>query len=227
MIRLPMALRLPRHRLMFLVLWLPYIGLYQLINRFPVFAPTELPMTALDRAAPFLPELLPLYVAYIPLFWWTLARSENEVVANRIFYATHLQLLLCAAVWILFPVTMAREHFYLAASYNWADTFWRWFDAPNNCLPSLHAANGLLFIQFNWHRPARWLHTAVAIAIIVSTVLVKQHYVVDLVAGALVYAVAAAFLRRLVLVPRDPSFKRASLRFGPREVGGPKTGAVS
>ncbi len=44
-------------------------------------------------------------------------------------------------------------------------------------------------MQFNWHRPRPWLHSAVAAAIIASTVLVKQHYVVDVVGGVAVYAV--------------------------------------
>jgi len=41
-------------------------------------------------------------------------------------------------------------------------------------------------------------------AIIASTVLVKQHYVVDLFAGAVVYFAARALLDRLVLTGRDP-----------------------
>ena len=199
MIRLPLILRRPKYRATYALIWLPYIGLYQLINRFPLFEPSLLPMTPLDQAVPFLPELLPLYVAYIPFFWWTGARSEDDETATRFFYATHVQLLICASIWLLFPVTMPREMFYGASSHNWADTFWRWFDAPNNCLPSLHAANGLMFIRFNWNRQARWIHTFVALAIIASTVIVKQHYVVDLFAGAAVYAVAATFLRRLVI----------------------------
>jgi len=182
---------------MYGLLWTPYIAVYQVINRYPVFAPRELAMTWLDRAVPFVPEFLPLYVSYILFFWWTAARSEDDRTATRFFYATHFQLIVCAAVWILFPVAMPRERFYTAAAYNWADAFWRWFDAPNNCLPSLHAANCLLFVQFNWNRPSRGVHTAFALAIIASTVLVKQHYVVDLAAGFLVYAAARAFLSRL------------------------------
>ncbi len=199
MIRLPLVLRRPKYRATYALIWLPYIALYQLINRCPLFEPQVLSMTWLDRSIPFLPQLLPLYIAYIPFFWWTGARSEDDEMATRFFYATHLQLLLCATIWLVFPVTMPREAFYGAETLSWADAFWRWFDAPNNCLPSLHAANGLMFIQFNWKRPARWLHTTIALAIIASTVMVKQHYVVDLLAGGVVYLVAATFLRSLVI----------------------------
>lgn len=205
MIHLPIVLRRQASGLTYGLIWLPYIGVYQLINRFPLFEPRELAMTAVDRAVPFLPELLPLYVAYIPFYWWTVARSEDDEAASRILYATHLQLALAAVVWILWPVTMPRELFYTAASYNWADTFWRWFDAPNNCLPSLHAANCLLFIQVNWQRRWRWATTAVALAIVASTLAVKQHYAVDLLAGGLVYLVAAGVMGRCRVDGRSPA----------------------
>lgn len=94
---------------------------------------------------------------------------------------------------------MPREVFYEATTYNWADSFWRWFDAPNNCLPSLHTANALLFIEFNWKRPARGVHTAIALAIVASTVLVKQHYVLDVAAGAAVFIAARALFARITL----------------------------
>ena len=199
MIRLPLILRRPKYRLTYAVIWLPYIAFYQLINRFPVFEPHTLPTTALDDLLPFVPALLPLYVAYIPFFWWTGARSEDDETATRFFYATHLQLAVSAIVWVLFPVMMPREPFYGAAALSWVDAFWRWFDAPNNCLPSLHAANCLLFIQFNWQRRWRWLHTLLAGGIIASTVLVKQHYAIDVLAGALVYLGSVEFLKRLQL----------------------------
>jgi membrane-associated phospholipid phosphatase len=54
-----------------------------------------------------------------------------------------------------------------------------------------------LLLHFNWPRPHRWLHAAASLAIIASTVLVKQHYVVDVVGGVAVYAAARAFLSRL------------------------------
>lgn len=205
MIRLPLALRRPESRFSYGLLWFPYIAVYQIVNRFPVLPPRELAMNWVDHAVPFAPELLPLYVAYIPFFWWTGARSEDDRAATRFFYATHFQLLVCAVIWMSFPVTMPRADFYRAEAYGWADAFWRWFDAPNNCLPSLHAANGLLFVQFNWGRRWRGLHTAVAMAIVASTLLVKQHYAVDVLAGAAVYVLTATLLARVEIAEHEPA----------------------
>ncbi len=197
--RLPFAIRRQTSFLGYGPIWLPYIAVYQLTNRFPLFEPSVLPFTAVDKFVPFAPELLPIYLAYIPFFWWTVARSEDDAAATRIFYATHFQLLVAAAVWVACPVTMPRDLFYGSASYGWADAFWRWFDGPNNCLPSLHAANCLLFMQLNWRRSRRGLHTAASIAIIGSTLVVKQHYAVDLLAGAALYLATAALLARAKL----------------------------
>jgi len=197
--RLPALIRRYDNRLVYAALWLPYIGLYQLINRFPLREPMELPLTSLDRALGFYPSLLPLYLAYIPYYWYTVARSEDDVQANRILYGTHFQLLLSIAVFLLYPVRMPRALFYRPELYNWADGFWRWFDGPNNCMPSLHVSNLLLMIQFNWRRSAPGLNTAIALAIIASTVLVKQHYVADVLGGAVVYLLAAWWLSHVTI----------------------------
>ena len=46
-------------------------------------------------------------------------------------------------------------------------------------------------------------------------------------AVGLVYAVAAAFFKRLVLVPSDPPLNRESLRFEPRNERGPRAQALA
>lgn len=195
--KLPLLIRRYDWKLAYILAWGPYIAIYQITNRWSLFEPTVLPFSALDRAIPFLPELLPLYVSYIPFFYWTVVRSENDREANRIFYGTHLQLLLCVPFFIFFPVTMPRELYYGDQVYGWIDTFWRWFDSPNNCFPSLHVANCLLFIEFNWRRKLRILHTLTAVVIIGSTLAVKQHYAVDLLGGILVHLVSRSILARL------------------------------
>ena len=196
-LRLPALVAWSRYKLMYLVYWTPFIALYQLSNRWPIFTPHQLPLTQLDRLVPFVPELLPIYVGYIPLYWWTVARLENDREVNRIFYAAHFQLLMSLPFFVLFPVSMPRDLFYQPETYNWADAFWRWFDAQNNCFPSLHVSNCLLLLQFTWARRCRVLHAAACAAVIASTVLVKQHYVVDVAGGAAVYLVSRRFLHNL------------------------------
>ncbi len=195
----PAVIRYSRRKLMYLVYWAPFILVYQLVNRWPMQPPRELAVTWLDEAVPFVPPLLPVYVAYLPFYWWTVARARNDREANWLFYGAYLQLLLSLPFFLFVPVRMPLERYYAAVPHNWADALWRWFDAPNNCFPSLHVSNGLLLAQFNWARPYRAAHTVMAAAIIVSTVVVKQHYVVDMLGGIATYAVAAALLSRLTI----------------------------
>ncbi len=193
---LPPLIRRQRWALAYLIIWIPYIGIYQVVNRFPLREPIELSFSWIDAQIPFLPELLPVYVAYLPFYLWTVARSENDREANRIFYGTHLQLLISLCFFVALPVRMPRELFYGAEVYGWADSFWRWFDAPNNCFPSLHTSSCLLLMQFNWCRRHRWPSTFAGAAVIASTVLVKQHYAIDLAGGVVIYALSRWFLAR-------------------------------
>lgn len=214
--RLPPVIAHQRFKPTYLAIWMPYILAYQIVNRYPLFEPTTLPFSQLDRVIPFVPQLLPVYVGYLVYYFWTVARMENDREVNRAFYGTHLQLFLSLPVFVFFPVTMPRDLFYIGQTYNWADVFWRWFDAPNNCIPSLHAANIMLLMQLNWHLPRRWFSVATGAAIITSTVFVKQHYVVDVVAGALVYLAARGFLARLEITGVDVTgwglWRRSALR---------------
>jgi membrane-associated phospholipid phosphatase len=182
---------------MYWVYWAPFILTYQVVNRWPIVDPIELPFTWADRLIPFVSALLPVYVAYIPFYWLTVWRSQSDVELNRIFYAAHLQLLISLPFFILLPVRMPRDLFYSPAVYGWTDAFWRWFDAPNNCFPSLHVSNCLLLAQFNWSRPRAWIFVPASLTIIASTVFVKQHYAVDLLGGGAVYLLSRWFLRRL------------------------------
>jgi membrane-associated phospholipid phosphatase len=216
-LRLPAAISRSPSGLAYFVYWAPYIAAYQLTNRFPLRAPRELAFTWLDEALPFVPALLPLYVSYLPFYWWMVKRLESERELNRLFYAAHAQLFFCLSIFVIFPVRMPRELFYGAEAHGWADAFWHWFDAPNNCFPSLHVASTLLLLQFAWGLPRRWLHVAIGAGIIASTVLVKQHYVVDVLGGLAVYLATRWLLARVDIVPRSapersPVMSRASER---------------
>jgi membrane-associated phospholipid phosphatase len=200
---LPPLIRRYRWTFTYLLAWAPYIAVYQITNRWLLREPMVLPFTALDEGIPFVPALLPIYVAYIPFFLWTLGRSEDDDAANRIFYATHFELLLSVPFFVLVPVAMPRELFYGPELYGWADAFWRWFDAPHNCFPSLHTSNCLMLIHFNRTRRGRIPATLAAVAIIASTLFVKQHYAVDLLGGVLVYVAARMFLGRLEIAGVD------------------------
>lgn len=196
-LRLPILLRQPRNPLVYWLYWAPFIAAYQLANRFPLREPHTLPNTWIDQWIPFVPELLPLYVAYLPLYWWVIANLDDDRQLNRAFYATHFELLVSLVFFVLLPTRMPRELFYPPSALGWADTFWRWFDGPNACFPSLHTSNCLMLMQFSRGRRGAWVVLPLLGGVIASTVLVKQHQIVDVLGGVGVYLLARGFLARV------------------------------
>lgn len=64
--------------------------------------------------------------------------------------------------------------------------------AHRNCMPSGHTMVTLLnmMIAFRWNSRFRWVYFVIGCGIIVSTVYLRYHYVVDLLAGAIVTVLA-------------------------------------
>ncbi|MFH1154516.1 MAG: phosphatase PAP2 family protein [Pseudomonadota bacterium] len=184
-------IRKQKHFLSYYVLWLPFIAIYQVTNRFHIVEPKTLPLTWIDTAIPFIPWTIPIYVSYLVYTFVVVARSSDDNELRIIFFLTHLQLVLSALFFILFPVTFPREQFYytdpVTSLFN---SFWLMFDAPANCFPSLHTILCLTAIRHSLGKPASWLYVSWGILIIISTLTCKQHYMVDLVAGAGIYLIS-------------------------------------
>jgi len=190
-----------KHFINYYFIWAPYILTYQLTNRHLFFSPRQFDLTRLDRAIPFAPFLLPIYVSYLVYAFVAVARSKDDRELNELFYVTHFQLFICALFFIFFPVTFPRQEYYTDGYIpGLFMNFWEWFDAPNNCFPSLHTANSALAIHYSLGKPYQWAFVAWGFLIICTTVLCKQHYVIDIAAGLAVYF-ASIKMRDIVLLP--------------------------
>ncbi|MFV8754716.1 phosphatase PAP2 family protein [Nannocystaceae bacterium ST9] len=154
---------------------------------------TVLPLTALDRAVPFVPWTVWLYgtITWVSLAAWLSVPSRAD--AARMLSAIVLASMSCCAVFLLFPTTFPRELYPLvgpdSATLRELARL-READSPSNCLPSLHVALAWA-IALTWasareHRGLRAIAVVWALAISVTTVTTKQHFVVDVPAGAAV-----------------------------------------
>lgn len=179
-----------------------------------------LPMTAIDEAIPFVPWTIWIYgtATWACFLAWAIVPSRLE--ARRLWASIALAAIGCCTIFILFPTTYPRSAFPTpddgtATALELADL--RAADTAANCLPSLHVAlaavMALCGLSFRFERPM--VRRAIALlciawgtAVAISTLTVKQHYLVDVPSGALVGALAVWIARRALVDDRPPVWAR-------------------
>lgn len=165
---------------------------YFAVLRQPSAAPTLMPVTALDAAIPFAPAAFPVYAslwAYVSLPP-ALMRGFRALALFGAWIAALC--LFCLALFWLWPTAIPP------ADIDWAlhpeMAFLKGLDASGNACPSLHVASAVFSAVWlarvfrNLGAPF-WLpawSTLHCLAILWSTVAVRQHVVFDVVAGLVV-----------------------------------------
>jgi membrane-associated phospholipid phosphatase len=152
-------------------------------------------------------EHLPLVPAFTPIYLGVHVFSMVPYCAipearklRRYLLGQLLIVMLAAIAWVALPVRLDRppipEH--LTGFGAWLLRLVYQGDPTTNCFPSAHcsvAVYAAIGLRFASRRLFAW-GIATAIAICVSTVLTKQHYVLDVVAGAVLAAIAAYAMSR-------------------------------
>jgi membrane-associated phospholipid phosphatase len=204
-----LAARLRAHLGRKIAVWLGLaVGIcvpYFTLQRVHVFPVREVPPLPLDRWIPFDPGWIWAYVSIALLVPLAPLLAAQRAELTR--YAKGLALLCvaCFAAFLLFPVwgprpaEIAGRHalYALIASY----------DRPANSLPSLHAGLTAYSLLFAWRvlrgdlgRAARAAVAATGALwgalILYSTLATRQHWAIDVPAGALVAIAAHALVWR-------------------------------
>jgi membrane-associated phospholipid phosphatase len=163
--------------------------LYLISNHFPVFQPRFLPMSAWDLSIPFVPHTIWIYISeyiYFILIYWL---CRDTVNLNKYLYSFISLQTVSVLIFMLWPTTYPREMYPVPEGLGyWTNLAWitlRKGDAATNCCPSLHVSSvllcGMLFL--NEQRKKFPFFLAWGIAIAISTLTTKQHYIVDVVTG--------------------------------------------
>lgn len=140
------------------------------------------PATALDRAIPLIPSSVLPYLSLYPFlglnaaYFWPKPKQ-----ARRVFQAITMLNSLGSIVFCSMRTTVPRPQSTTSRLLNW---LWR-VDPPYNAFPSLHTAYAVVLAEAHWRvcSPWRWLVSAWAVAIIISTLTTKQHHLWDVIAG--------------------------------------------
>lgn len=183
---------------------LVFFAAYFWLLRHPLHPPAIMPLTAVDRWIAFFPEALPLYLSL--WFYVSLAPSllidRRELIAYGV--ATVGLSVVGLGIFFFWPTAVPPP------DVDWTQhpgfAFLKSVDASGNACPSLHVAFAVftalwfarLLRQMNAAHFVRVLNWLWCLGILYSTVAIRQHVALDVLAGAaLGAAVAAAHLRWL------------------------------
>ena len=179
----------------FLLLLYPVVGFcfffFKEFNTAPAYL-MEWP--GVDRAIPFVPWMIVPYLFWyaavaFPFFW---LGTRDPSAFKRYCWFIYGAMMSTYVLYLLFPNGQNLRPS-LDGLDGWDVAAVRWlyaYDAPRNCNPSLHVVDTMavwfaLARDASW-RKRPWLQTLLAlvcVAIIASTVFVKQHSVIDILGG--------------------------------------------
>jgi hypothetical protein len=174
---------------------------YFLLGNYPLLPVHDLPMTWIDRTIGLHPEAwVWVYQSfYLPVNFvpWLAERRDDLLRYVKGFAIVSL---LSFLVYFVYPVRSparitphptAMQRMLLA------------YDAPLNALPSLHAGLLVYTLAFGWRilrgTAPRWLAAGAVVwggLILYSTLATKEHYTVDIIAGAALALGADSFVWR-------------------------------
>jgi membrane-associated phospholipid phosphatase len=180
-----------------------FVVYFWLLNH-PLFPVTTIPCTAVDRMIGFWPEALPLYVSlwlYIvlpPAF----LKNRRELVSYGLA-AIGLSVI-GFGIFLFWPTTVPK--FEIDWSQHPAFAFLKKVDASGNACPSLHVAYAVftaiwsrrLLREMGAGRLVRALNWLWCLGILYSTIALRQHVALDVLAGAALGAMVAALHLRML-----------------------------
>jgi membrane-associated phospholipid phosphatase len=173
--------------------YLVWLALYLGVNTITAGRATGRPFLPFEERIPFVAAAYPLYASVylevlLPLL---VARTRRAFVRTQL--AVGLASLMAFAVFLAAPMAYPRPtltpgstFFETMLSSAWA------VDGPRNTFPSLHVAIALLLYLGVRDEIPRWRVPLLllALGVCISTVLVKQHFIADVLGGAVLALVA-------------------------------------
>lgn len=160
-----------------------FCATYLPINHFSVGRPAHVLFLPGEARIPFLPVFEYLYVLtyFVPVVLMASVRTYERFA--RLVRALAVAWTVAYTTYLVFPVYMERPHLEVDSLHTWLLSL-QYLDKPYNHFPSMHVTLSWLVVHSaQGSRRFRLLLALAAVGISVSTLFVKQHYVVDIVYG--------------------------------------------
>lgn len=166
-----------------------YCLLYLVINYFPVFNPRLVPPSFIDRAIPVIEWTVWIYISYYALPVLAGVFIDDMHYLDRYAQSLMSACIACAIVFIFFPTEITRYTFKEDGVTGFVVKYLHLLDKPRNCFPSMHIAVSYIaaFTIIRYKKKHGIFLLVWAVMITLSTLTIKQHYIVD-VAGGFVIA---------------------------------------
>ena len=176
-------LRTSRFVLVLAGIYVLFFATYISINLFSVGRPAHTLYLPGEERIPFLPVFEYLYALtfVVPALLIVTVRTYDRFI--RLVRALCIALFVAYCTYLAFPVFLERPPLEVTSLHTWLLSL-QYLDKPYNHFPSLHVTLSWLAVHASQGtRVARIGLATLAIAISISTLFVKQHYIADVVFG--------------------------------------------
>ncbi len=174
--------------------WLLWAGSYYAVAACTDPSRAHVLAEGLAARLPFVPAVAPLYLGVHPLSALPFVRATSDDALRRVTIGHVLIVLVSVVAWLSVPVSFPRSLAATGGSFGaWSLNSIRGSDPIVNCLPSTHCAmafHAAWRLRHDGRLLAGW-SAATAVLIAISTMLLRQHYAVDVVAGVALGVVVA------------------------------------
>ena len=158
--------------------------------------------TGVDRSIPFVPEFLVIYFGCY-VFWavnYILIARQDRRSVYQFFTGDFISRCVCLVSFLAFPTTNTRPLITGSGLWNQAALWLYSIDAADNLFPSIHClVSWFCYLGIRGRKEIpRWYQSVsmvIAILVFASTLLTKQHVIVD-VAGGILLAESCFFIGR-------------------------------
>ena len=148
--------------------------------------------TGVDRSIPFVPEFLVIYFGCY-VFWavnYILIARQDRRSVYQFFTGDFISRCVCLVSFLAFPTTNTRPLITGSGLWNQAALWLYSIDAADNLFPSIHClVSWFCYLGIRGRKEIpRWYQSVsmvIAILVFASTLLTKQHVIVDVAGGIL------------------------------------------
>lgn len=175
--------------------------------------------SSFDRATPFQPIWILAYIGsyFFWIFQYTTVAKESPAMACRLAVADAVAKMICLVIFVAYPTTNTRPPLEGSGVGVFLTQLIYWLDTPTNLFPSIHcfvAWMGTRYLFSCKHLRHKWITCTLCfigtVMVFLSTLLTKQHVLVDVIGGVAVAEIGCLVAR---FTPLPEKLEQANEKF--------------